>query len=166
MRTGAGTTITQGVGHTFEGAFTLLNNNGSFVNNGTINSTLSGQVTIDPEDAGTFTNNGTMNATGTGGFRFNEATYNNNTQIDIGNGSRLDVKQDAKIIGGVINTTGTGVVNVDGTTGLGAQFENVTVNGNLRQNNSEDGTVTGTFNLDGTWEMNSCLLYTSPSPRD
>ena len=27
VRTGAGTTITQGVGHTFEGAFTLLNNN-------------------------------------------------------------------------------------------------------------------------------------------
>ena len=161
VRTAAGTTVTHAASHTITGSGTILNNNGSFVNNGTINSTSSQRIIIDPDAAGSFTNNGVMSATGSGGFQFNGGTFINNTQIDVATGSKLDLLQAAKITGGTTNTTGTGVVNVNGNSGAGSEFDNVIINGNVVQNNSEDATVTGTFQLNGTWAMNSAGTQTN-----
>ncbi|GHC10799.1 hypothetical protein GCM10007047_30170 [Cerasicoccus arenae] len=147
---GAGLVITHGADHTIRGSGAVLLNQGGMINLGTIIANQSSAMIIDP-DANGFVNQGTIQATGSGGLTFGPGVFTNTDHtIEIGDGSRLYLSDHSEIIGGAINTTGTGYVRMSDDD---AVLEDVTFSGILNVNNSinlqiRDGiTNNGVINL-------------------
>ena len=148
------TTLTQGANHTIQGAGQLLVNSGGMVNQGAIIADQATAITIDPNALG-FTNQGTMQATGAGGFVFNAGTFTNTGQtIEVLTGSKLDLNQSVTVVGGTLSTTGTGVINVKGSS-TDLELNNVTIASTVNQANSFDAEINGGLTNNGTWNMNS-----------
>ena len=147
-------TLTQAANHTIRGAGQLLVNTGGMVNQGTIIADQATAITIDPNGLG-FTNQGTMQATGAGGFVFNPGTFTNTGQtIEVLTGSKLDLNGGATVVGGTLSTTGTGVINVKGSS-TDLELNNVTIASTVNQANGFDAEINGGLTNNGTWNMNS-----------
>jgi hypothetical protein len=144
------TVVTNGAGHTIRGGGQLLNNTGGMINEGTLLADGPLALSIDPNGLG-FTNTGTMRATGSGGFSFLTGAFDNTaSSIDIETGSSLDVGNGVELIGGTLNTSGTGVVNLKSLSTLNG----VTSNGTMRMANGDDVNIVNGITNNGTWEMN------------
>ena len=122
------------------------------INQGTIIADLLTALTINPSGS-QFTNQGVMQATGAGGFVFDNGSFTNTGQtIQILDGSKLDA-DDVTISGGTLHTSGSGVINLGVTSAT--NLTNVTLDGDVRQANDDDTTVTGGLTNNGTWQLNS-----------
>ena len=160
---------TFGSGFTVRGAGQLGANQTIFTNNGLIAANVSGAtLSIDVSGGsggtgvgnGLGTNNnsglyntGVMEATGGGILAFESGLYENSASgiIRAANGSIVALNNDARIIGGTLTTTGTGVINTAGgneylnnVTLSSGSVLNVTSNNTLNLNTSfvNNGTVT------------------------
>ena len=148
------TTLTQAANHTIKGAGQLLVNTGGMVNQGTIIADQATAITIDPNGLG-FTNQGTMQATGAGGFVFNPGTFTNTGQtIEVLTGSKLDLNGGATVVGGTLSTTGTGVINVKGSS-TDLELNDVTIASTVNQGDGFDAEINVGLTNNGTWNMNS-----------
>lgn len=147
-----GGTLTQLSGHTIRGGGTFLANTGGFVNQGSIIADQTTALTIDPNANG-FLNEGVFQATGTGGLNFLTGVYTNTGQtIDVANGSQLKLNAGVEIIGGNLQTTGTGVIRVVGSTPI---LDSVGLFGVLDIQNNTAITVKGFIENQDTILMSS-----------
>ena len=147
-------TLTQAATHTIRGGGQLLVNTGGMVNQGTIIADQATAITIDPNGLG-FTNQGTMQATGAGGFVFNGGTFTNTDQtIEVLTGSKLDLTGGVTIVGGTLSTTGTGVINVKGSS-TDLELNDVTIASTVNQGDGFDAEINVGLTNNGTWNMNS-----------
>ena len=164
--TGAGNTIINDVNHAIQGTYTLLNNNGFFTNNGSLQSNGTASVVIDPGTGGTgFTNNGSMLAVGSGGFALQGGTYNfnNNPVVLAGSKINLNTGSGEIILNGSAQVGGGANINALGSN------NNVVLNsfflfgaGNFNQNNNQSVEINGNIltTSGATWNMNSLGNFT------
>ncbi len=154
---GAGNILTNGLGHTIQGAGQIGFNSGGIVNSGSIIQQGTTALFIDPDSTGNFVNNNVLRAEGSGGLFLNGADYTNNSTIEAANGSHVTFNDTGvKIVGGNLTTTGTGEFRTN-TTSTGAQLDGVTLTSGskLVQNNSHDLRIFNGITNEGTWELNS-----------
>jgi len=154
-----GSTLTHLAGHTIRGAGQLLANSGGMINQGTIIAEGANETRIDPSVLG-FTNQGTMTAAGAGGFDFYSGTFTNTGQtIHVQHGSKLDLNAGVTLIGGTVQTSGSGRVNILGS-GTNLTLDAVTLQGTVNQANNYDARVVNGITNDATWNLNSSLSVT------
>jgi hypothetical protein len=143
------TVLTQAAGHTIRGSGQLLANSGGMVNQGTIIVDQSVGLLVDPNDLG-LVNQGLLQASG-GPLVLLSGTYTN-TQgtIEALDGSEVQIRTGATVVGGALRSQGTGaVVPQDGT------LTNVTTSGMVRQDNGQHVIITGGLTNNGTWSLNT-----------
>ncbi|MEQ9462015.1 MAG: hypothetical protein RIG82_13785, partial [Phycisphaeraceae bacterium] len=148
-----GSTVTNAAGHTIRGTGNILSNVGSMINDGTIRADAASALTIDPDASG-FTNSNAANleATGTGGLTFAAGDFNlNSSTVNINNGSRLTLSPGTNIIGGTLQTSGSGHVITANTASLNA----VTIAAGSLVNhlNVDDVDITNGLTNNGTWQF-------------
>ncbi len=158
LDTAGGATLTND--ETISGAGTI--ENGTIVNNGTVNANVSGAaITI---QGLTGTNTKTMEATNGGTLAFDGTTW---TQTGVGTisaatGSAVELYDNVSITGGTLTTAGTGYFYTPG--GQTSYLSNLTNTGTLDiQNNGEmelTGTITnnGSINVQGNGNQTYLLI--------
>ena len=136
---------------TIQGQGNIGRNASSFVNEaeGLIDANVDGGTLI--IDAGSFTNSGTLRASNGGILELRDAGSadfdNADGTIEALNDSEVLLTNNARILGGVLSTTGTGQFRVG--VSQNAFLENPTLNGSLVADNNSDIHVTGTINNNG-----------------
>ena len=128
---------------------------------GLIDANVDGETLIIDAGFSFFTNNGTLRASNggilelrdAGGFDFD----NVGGTIEALNDSEVLLTANARIEGGVLETDGSGQFRVAANQNV--FLEDLTLNGPLVAEDGSDTQISDTIN-------NTCLLYTSPSPRD
>ena len=149
------------VDHTIQGSGNIGFNTTDFVNqmDGLIDANVDGETLfIDP--AGSFINDGTLRASGGGILELRDAgavDFDNAGTIEALEDSEVLLTTSARIEGGLLRTTGNGQfrVGVNQT----ATIEDLTLNGPLMGDDLSRTIIADEI-------INTCLLYTSPSPRD
>ncbi|MEM9065174.1 MAG: hypothetical protein AAGB51_06745 [Planctomycetota bacterium] len=146
--------LTNGASHTIRGAGNLLFNSGQLVNNGTILAQGDNELRIDPAGTG-FVNNGVLRAEGAGGLTFRGGIFANNTSIDVADGSVLNTSSGTDVRGGVLSTTGSGLVRANN----GTDFTGVAVAAGSRvvQAQSQNVEIRDGLTNDGSWSLESLL---------
>ncbi|HTV65427.1 MAG TPA: hypothetical protein VMD98_07475, partial [Bryocella sp.] len=161
VETAGGATLTNA--ETIEGAGAIQD--GTFVNNGTVNANISG-TTLVLQSLAAATNTKTMEASGGGTLEFNGSVWTNTGgTISAQSGSAVELTANTSITGGTLTTGGTGQIYV-----LGGQQANITTltnSGALNvQNNGElntNGTITNNGTITLTGNGNSTYLYAPTS---
>ena len=140
---------------TIQGQGNIGRNASSFVNEaeGLIDANVDGGTLI--IDAGSFTNSGTLRASNGGILELRDAGSadfdNADGTIEALNDSEVLLTNNARILGGVLSTTGTGQFRVG--VSQNAFLENLTLNGSLVADNNSDIHVAGTINNTGAIEI-------------
>ena len=140
---------------TIQGVGNIGRNASSFVNEaeGLIDANVDGGTLI--IDAGSFTNSGTLRASNGGILELRDAGSadfdNADGTIEALNDSEVLLTNNARILGGVLSTTGTGQFRVG--VSQNAFLENLTLNGSLVADNNSDIHVAGTINNTGAIEI-------------
>jgi hypothetical protein len=163
VETAGGQTLTNK--ETISGAGTIQE--GSIVNNGTINANISGQ-TLTLYDFTAATNTKTMEASGGGTLAFDGSTWTNTGgTIAAVTGSAVDLYASTSITGGTLTTTGTGQIYIPG--GNQANLTSLTISSGsvLNVNNNGELNTNGTITNNGTITLqgagNSTYLYAPTS---
>jgi len=146
--------VIQGVGgmtftndETITGAGTIQQ--GTFVNNGTIDANVSGQSLTLTNFSATATNTKTMEATNGGTLVFNGSTWNNaGATISAQAGSAVDLTSNVTITGGTLNGVGTGQIYV--ANGNTANLTGLTIDGTMNVQNNSQIDSSGTITNNGT----------------
>ncbi len=155
-----GSTLVHGANHTITGPIKLLNNTGGMINNGTIIANGTIATIIDPGAAANFTNQGTLRAVGTGGLSFAAGDFiNTGHTIEVEDNSILDLNQGVILTGGTLQTSGSGIVDIQGS-GTNLRLTDVTFNSTTRQNNGFDVVLNGAFVNNGVWSLNGLTTNT------
>ncbi|MFT5391631.1 MAG: hypothetical protein ACI8PT_001826, partial [Gammaproteobacteria bacterium] len=130
-----------GFGHSIRGAGQVLANTGGLINHSGSSIIANGvnALIIDPNGLGV-TNEGTLSAQGSGGLNLINGVFTNETLSSTGlieaqNASHVNITN-ATIIGGNVNSSGTGVINP-----VSATFDGVTVNGTANHANGTTNTI-------------------------
>ncbi len=146
----SGTTLTNS--ETIEGAGNIGNGQIKIVNNKTINADVSGGTLV-LEPAVASTNSGTLEATdgGTLALSGSKWTQTGKGTITAATGSTVDLENSVTISGGTLTTSGTGVINGDGTVYL----TNLTNNGTYNVVNNTTTEISGTITNNGTINLDS-----------
>jgi fibronectin-binding autotransporter adhesin len=139
-----------GAGQIGDGQMTLINQKA-----GVIDATGANALTLNT-GASTLTNAGLIEATGSGGLGFGSETVNDSTggTITAGAGSFVNI-QNADIIGGVLQSTGTGIVQMTGSATLDAATAAMTLSGTLSIADAATLTIKGALTNNGTISSNS-----------
>ena len=163
--------ITHNSGHTIQGAGNLLYDTGGMINQGSIIADQNSPLNINPNAKG-FVNQGTLRATGSGGLHLYGGTYTNTGfDLDIQDGSQLNLYNDVTFGGGRIVTSGTtsidlydatlNAVNLDFTATTqttikgNANLNNLPnpLDGTVTQQNAKTATIQGDFTHSGDWAL-------------
>ncbi len=150
-----GLTITHGPGHTIRGGGAILNDIGSMINQGSILADDPRQLVINPGDdpGDALTNQGTVLATGAQGMRITDGmVINTGASLTAGDGSHIELFFGVTVVGGTLETIGSGVIELQG-----AAIDGVTNNGTVEQ----DDTTTITMRNGLT---NNSLYTILPNP--
>lgn len=153
----SGMTLTNN--ETITGAGTIQD--GTFINNGTVNSSVSGQTLV-LQSFQAATNTKTMEATNGGTLAFNGSTWTNTgATITAGTGSAVELYNNTSITGGTLSTSGTGQIFIPG--GYTAILTGLTTSGTLNVQNNGQLQIAGTINNTGTINLlasgNNTYLY-------
>ncbi|MEM1166849.1 MAG: hypothetical protein AAGI30_11225 [Planctomycetota bacterium] len=151
--TSTNATLTLGSMQTIRGAGQLLQNLGGVINNGTILAEgVNNALVIDPGVEG-FVNNGTLSAVGAGGLVLGSGVFTNNTVIDAADGSFVEVRANAAIVGGELTTVGSGEIRALAS----SDFTGVTVTAGSRvsQVQSQSAEIRNGLTNNGTWSITS-----------
>lgn len=150
----------QGAGHLgWNGSPTAISNQGTVIANAAT------ALNVDATNEG-FTNTGTLRADG-GTLQLQGGVFNNTGgDIEALNASLVSLIGSPTIVGGMLSTTGSGVIEV---TGPGTStFDGTTNTGLVRTNNAAKLALQGTINNTGTIQLNSTgtatYLYTNTAP--
>lgn len=139
-------------GYTLHGSFQLGADAMRFTNNGIIDANTSAGITIDPTNAtGDAINNGTLQASSGGTLTLAFGNYTNNGTIQALDTSTVNLRDQARIIGGIITTAGSGVVQTIND----ASLEGVTNNGLFNIPDNTTLRLFGSFTNDGTLMLSS-----------
>ncbi len=153
-----GNSITQGSGHTIQGAGSVLIGTGGFVNQGTIVANQSTPLNISPGVEGFDNTSGILRAENGGTLNLQSGTYANTggTIEANGTGSGVALSSGVTIVGGDLATTGTGEIrsNVIGNS-LVLDGVTVTTGSNFVQNNNFDAVIRNGVANNGNWVLNS-----------
>lgn len=107
--------------------------------------------------AAVFTNAGTLRASGGGILELRDGGTgdfaNTGGTIEALTGSEIRLITGARIVGGVLTTTGTGVVT--STVSANVELEDLTFSGDFISGNNSDTRITGTINNTGSITINS-----------
>ncbi|MEL6396947.1 MAG: hypothetical protein AAFQ71_13230 [Planctomycetota bacterium] len=147
-----GSVLTQAAGHTIRGAGSILLNNGGIINEGSILAQGGTALVIDPGVQG-FVNDGVVRAEGGGGLLLQGGVYDNNTAIEVANGSQLRIGSSAVIEGGRLTSTGSGVILP--LSGADLTGVNVTSGSRVVQSQSQPVEIRQGLVNDAVWEVNS-----------
>jgi hypothetical protein len=130
------------------GFFQVQDNNGSFVNKGTISADVAGgAISLGVNSPATFQNTGTMKAINGDTLDLDGGPLVNTGGVISVDNAKI-VLNDVTITGGTINTTATGDLVVSGN---GVTLNGVTINGTVDMTQSTcDLYVTGSLDLNGT----------------
>jgi hypothetical protein len=143
------TVLTQAAAHTIRGAGQLLAGSGGMINHGTVIADQPRGLIVEPSALG-FTNTGRLQANG-GPLSLAAGTFTNTDGIiEALDESAVEVRSDATVVGGTLQSSGSGVVLPQGGT-----LTNVTTNGAVRQDNGQSIVITGSLTNNGTWAVNT-----------
>jgi fibronectin-binding autotransporter adhesin len=121
---------------------------GTFVNNGTINANVSGQSLV-VQDFTAATNTKTMEASNGGTLVFEGSSWNNTGgSITAETGSTVELTANTTITGGTLGSVGTGQVYV--ASGNTANLSGLTLSGTINVQNNAQIDTTGTITNNGT----------------
>ena len=157
---------------TIQGSGNIGRDTTNFVNqaDGLIDANVDGETLV-LDASSSFINNGALRASGGGILELRDAgsfiDFANTGRIEALNDSEILLTDNARIVGGVLETVGSGQVRV--AANQNAFLEDLTLNGRLVAEDRSDTQISGTINNTGSIDITStdgCLLYTSPSPRD
>ncbi len=144
--------LTNGSGHTIQGAGQLGINQLYVTNNGLVNANVSGgTLQIDPTDGAIgsegFANNGTIRASNGGNAQLLFAYYNNATgTIEAQTGSTVTITNGAAVEGGTLKTSGTGAINLTNSAYLdGGTRGAITINGQVTDVAGQTAYASGTL---------------------
>ncbi|MBL8758590.1 MAG: hypothetical protein JNK35_09190 [Phycisphaerae bacterium] len=135
-----GGTLVNAAGHTIRGSMQLGVNLTTIVNNGAIESSGNQGITIDP-DAGGLDNNGTIRSLSGSPLTLTGGTFDNADGMIIVDHGGLGVLSAATVTGGALVTTGSGSVNLQGSSVL----ENVSSAAQIFVPNGQTGFLGQTF---------------------
>ncbi|MFZ0309907.1 MAG: hypothetical protein WAL89_17165, partial [Candidatus Sulfotelmatobacter sp.] len=118
-------------------------NSGIFVNNGTINANVSGQV-LEIDALASGTNTKTMEATNGGTLQLNGVTFTNTGgTISAATGSAVELVNSTSITGGTLTTSGTGQIFLNN--GSFGYLTGLTNSGTINAQNNTQLNLTGTI---------------------
>ena len=148
----SGSLLTIGAGVTIEGQGQLGNGSTTFLNNGTVNANIGGNV-LDLRPGGgtaTFTNQGAGLAEATAGGTLNldggsGGTFTGGTFQALA-GSTVNILNGTTVSSATLTTAGSGVINLFGSSTL----SNVTSTGTINVPDDDTGTLAGTFTSSST----------------
>jgi hypothetical protein len=143
----------EGAGNfSYEGS---LGTGNSITNQGTINANQSTPLVIGV-GSGTFTNAGTLEATNGGTLGLFSGTITNTEgTIHADPGSTVQLQQGMTIVGGMLTTSGTGLIQANCCGNNGDTLNGVTLNGTFQLNNGEIGDLEGTITDNGSLQLNA-----------
>jgi len=134
-----------------EGSGRVGDNTLQLTNRGTVRANQSVRLAIDPNANGVL-NTGTLQATNNATLLLQNGTFTNHEGATLGlieaqNGSSVEL-DGAHVVGGVLSTSGTGVIETAGSSG--ATLEDLANQGTYRIHTADDTTLIGTINNTGT----------------
>lgn len=154
----AGQTLIHGADHTIRGAGVLINNTGSFVNEGTLLAQGAAALMIDPLVS--FVNAGILRAEGAGGLTLGAGAHTNEGHtIEVSTGSKLKLVSGTVLYGGAL--AGAGQL----LPASGARLHDVTLAEGtaVTHANGASITVTGGLVNRGRWSLNAVNAITTLS---
>ena len=144
------TVFTQSAGHTIRGGGQLLADSGGMINQGTVIADQPRGLIVDPNALG-FVNAGLLQAQSAGTLSLTAGTFTNTGgTIEALDGSAVEIRSGAIIVGGELQSSGSGVVLPQGGT-----LSGVTTHGDVRQDNGQSVVITGSLTNNGTWAVNT-----------
>ena len=145
----------QGQGNVGRNTIDIINQAG-----GLFDANVDGESLILDATSGGFINSGTLRASNGGILELRDGGTvdfaNAGGTIEAQNGSEVLLTTEARIVGGVLSTTGTGQFRVAAS--QNANLEDVTLNGALVAGDNSDTQISGTITNTGSIEINSLAL--------
>ena len=150
----------QGEGNIGRGGTTLVNQA-----TGLIDANVDGGTLLIDADGGGLTNSGTLRASGGGTLELRDAGAgdfaNTGGTIEALDDSEVLLTNNARIVGGILDTDGTGQFRVG--VSQNAFLENLTLSGSLVADNNSDTGISGTINNTGSIVVSLSGLKTTNS---
>ena len=166
--------MTLGAGQTVRGSGAIGLNNPAITNNGLISADVNGRtIDIDPaggnggiggglgaSGAASFLNAGTMQATGGGNLQLEGGFFDNTAGLIVAqNGSTVTLANDVRVLGGSMQSVGTGIVNAHSAN---QYFQNVTLTSGSRLDvNNDNVNLNTTFVNNGTVTVSNNSRFNS-----
>lgn len=145
-----GGTLTNALGHTIRGSMQLGVNLTTIVNNGAVEASGNQGMTIDP-DAGGMENNGTVRALAGSTLTLTGGAFDNADGMIVVDAGGIGVLSGATVTGGALVTTGSGLMNLQGS----AVLENVSSAAQVFIPNGQTGFIRQSLVNGDTLTLNS-----------